>query len=133
MSLFRKLGLGEYKPTIVSLQLADRSVIYPIGVVEDLLVKTGKFIFPVDFFVLDMEYDLEVPIILGRPFLRTAGALIDVRAGSLTLRVGNEEEKFSVHKAMKGPDTVASCCQIEVVAKAVQQTPLITCEKPLGK
>ena len=77
-SVFRKLGLGEVKSTTVSLQLADRSVKYPLGVIEDVLVKMGKFIFPVDFIVLDMKKDREVPLILGKPFLATGRALIDV-------------------------------------------------------
>ncbi|XP_075492457.1 uncharacterized protein LOC142530508 [Primulina tabacum] len=70
-SCFEKLGIGEVKPTTISLQLADRSIKYPRGVVEDVLVKVDKFIFPVDFVVLDMEEDREIPIILGRPFFAT--------------------------------------------------------------
>ena len=64
-SIYRKLGLGEVKPTTVSLQLADRSITYPRGVVEDVLIKVDKLIFPVDFIVLDMEEDREIPLILG--------------------------------------------------------------------
>ncbi|KAL5569995.1 hypothetical protein UlMin_026570 [Ulmus minor] len=71
LSIFRKLGLGEVKPTTVSLQLADRSIKHPRGIIEDVLVKVDKFIFPADFIVLDMEEDREVPLILGRPFLAT--------------------------------------------------------------
>ncbi|KAL5549092.1 hypothetical protein UlMin_004323 [Ulmus minor] len=66
MSIFKKLGIGEARPTTVSLQLADRSIAHPEGKIEDVLVKVDKFIFPVDFIVLDYEADLEVPIILGR-------------------------------------------------------------------
>ncbi|XP_010275343.1 PREDICTED: uncharacterized protein LOC104610425 [Nelumbo nucifera] len=77
-SVFRKLGLKEPIPTAVSLQLADRSVKYPRGVVEDVLVKVDKFIFPIDFIILDMEEDYDMPIILGRPFLAIGRALIDV-------------------------------------------------------
>ncbi|XP_073133564.1 uncharacterized protein [Henckelia pumila] len=77
-SVFRKLSLGEPKSTRMSLQLADRSIKYPRGIIEDVLVKVDKFIFPVDFMVLDMEEDLDMPLILGRPFLATGKALIDV-------------------------------------------------------
>ncbi|XP_076954175.1 uncharacterized protein LOC143628471 [Bidens hawaiensis] len=77
-SLYEKLELSELTPTRMSLSLADRSVKYPRGIIENLLVKVDKFVFPVDFVVLDMEADEKVPIILGRPFLRTAKALIDV-------------------------------------------------------
>ncbi|KAL5580496.1 hypothetical protein UlMin_012938 [Ulmus minor] len=87
LSIFRKLGLGEVKPTTVSLQLADRSIKHPRGIIEDVLVKVDKFIFPADFIVLDMEEDREVPLILGRPFLATGKTLIDVHQGKLILRV----------------------------------------------
>ncbi|KAL5546411.1 hypothetical protein UlMin_006098 [Ulmus minor] len=79
MSIFKKLGIGEARPTIVLLQLADRSIAHPEGKIEDVLVKVDKFIIPVDFIVLDYEANLEVPIILGRPFLATGRTLIDVQ------------------------------------------------------
>ncbi|KAM1579695.1 hypothetical protein ACFX1Z_041107 [Malus domestica] len=69
---------GELKPTSVSLQLADRSVTYPLGILEDMIIKVDKFYLPADFIVLDMEEDKEVPLILGRPFMATARILIDV-------------------------------------------------------
>ncbi|KAM6574928.1 hypothetical protein CsatA_023255 [Cannabis sativa] len=78
LSVCTRLQLGEAKPTIVTLPLADRSLAHPRGVIEDVLVKVDKFIFPTDFIVLDMEEDSNVPIILGRPFLATGQALIDV-------------------------------------------------------
>ncbi|XP_062113030.1 uncharacterized protein LOC133824172 [Humulus lupulus] len=78
LSVFKRLQLVEAKPTTITLQLADRSLARPRGVIEDVLVKVDKFIFPVDFIVLDMEEDSNVPIILGRPFLATGQALIDV-------------------------------------------------------
>ncbi|XP_062118876.1 uncharacterized protein LOC133832566 [Humulus lupulus] len=87
LSVFRRLGLGEASPTTVILQLADRSVKHPRGIIEDVLVKVDKFIFSADFIALDMEEDENVPIILGRPFLATRQALIDVQKGELTLRV----------------------------------------------
>ncbi|GKE46532.1 reverse transcriptase domain-containing protein, partial [Tanacetum coccineum] len=74
----------------MSIQLADRSIKYPIGVCENLLVKVSKFIFSVDIVVLEMDEDELVPIILGRPFLATARAVIDVHEGKLSLRVGSE-------------------------------------------
>ena len=78
LSIFKHLGLGEARSTTVTLQLADRSLKHPRGVIEDVLVKVDKFIFPADFIVLDMEEDKEIPIILGRPFLATGRAMIDV-------------------------------------------------------
>ena len=78
LSIFRRLGLGEAHLTTVTLQLADRSLKHPRGVIEDVLVKVDKFIFPADFIVLDMEEDKEIPIILGRLFLATEMVMIDV-------------------------------------------------------
>ncbi|GKA02178.1 DNA-directed DNA polymerase [Tanacetum coccineum] len=100
-SLFQRLGISKLKPTKMSIQLADRSIKYPIGVCENLLVKVGKFIFLVDFVVLEMDEDELVPIILGRPFLATARAVIDVHEGKLSLRVGNETITFNIGKSMK--------------------------------
>ncbi|XP_076954440.1 uncharacterized protein LOC143628858 [Bidens hawaiensis] len=87
-SLYKKLELGDLTPTRMSLLLAYRSIKYPRGITEKLLVKVDKFVFSVDFVVRDMEADEKVPIILGRPFLRTAKALINVYDGKIMLRVG---------------------------------------------
>ncbi|XP_061338260.1 uncharacterized protein LOC133285101 [Gastrolobium bilobum] len=74
----RKPGIGEARPTTVMLLMADRSITYPEGKIEDVLVRVDKFIFSNDFIVLDFEADREVPIILGRAFLATGQAVIDV-------------------------------------------------------
>ena len=74
LSMFKRLKVGEAKPTTISLQLAERSYQHPWGVMENVLVKVDKFIFPADFIILDMEEDDKVPIILGRPFLVTGKA-----------------------------------------------------------
>ncbi|XP_027341754.1 uncharacterized protein LOC113854753 [Abrus precatorius] len=87
LSIMKKLGIDEVKSTTVSLQLADRSIKHLYGVVEEVLVKVDKFIFPVDFIVLDMDEDTEVPLILGKPFLAIGRALIEVEQGELMLRV----------------------------------------------
>ena len=79
LSVYRKLNIGKVQPTTISLQLVDRSSAYPRGIVEDVLVKADKFIFPADFVVLDMEEDSNIPIILGHPFIATGRALIDVQ------------------------------------------------------
>ncbi|XP_070054041.1 uncharacterized protein [Nicotiana tomentosiformis] len=78
LSVFRQLGLGEPHPTTVILQLADRSLAHTEGVIEDVLVQVGSFIFPADFIILDYEPDQEVPFILGHPLLSTGRAIIDV-------------------------------------------------------
>ncbi|XP_022151681.1 uncharacterized protein LOC111019597 [Momordica charantia] len=85
-----KLGIGEARPTTVTLQLADRSITHPEGKIEDVLVQVDKFIFPADLIILDYDADKEVPIILGRPFLATGRALVDVHKGELTMRVQDQ-------------------------------------------
>ncbi|XP_075473337.1 uncharacterized protein LOC142504344 [Primulina tabacum] len=113
LSVFKKLGLGEPKPTRMSLPLADRSVKYPRGVIEDVLMKVDKFIFPTDFVVLNMEEDMEMHLILGRPFLATGKALIDVQEGKLRLRVGEEEITFDVLNELKHTLHSDSCYRID--------------------
>ncbi|XP_076918433.1 uncharacterized protein LOC143578850 [Bidens hawaiensis] len=103
-SLYEKLELGELTPTCMLLSLADRSVKYPRGIIENLLAKVDKFVFHVDFVVLDMDADERVPVILGCPFSRTAKAFIDVYDGRITLRVGDENVTYNVAKSMKHPD-----------------------------
>ncbi|XP_057734229.1 uncharacterized protein LOC130949564 [Arachis stenosperma] len=78
LTMMRRMKIEEAKPTRIALQLADRIFKFPHGVVEDLVVKVREFIFPADFVVLDMEEEANTSIILGRPFLATAGAIIDV-------------------------------------------------------
>ncbi|GKA08295.1 putative ribonuclease H-like domain-containing protein [Tanacetum coccineum] len=91
-SMYEKLGIGEPKPTRMSLELADRSIQYPQGIAENVLIKVDKFFLPIDFVILDMREDIGIPIILGRPFLATARAMIDVFNKKITLRIGDEEE-----------------------------------------
>ena len=121
LSICRKLGLGEMKQTTISLQLADRSIKYPRGIIEDVLIKVDKFIFPADFVVLDMEEDEEVPLILGRPFLATGRALIDVQKGELTLRVNKEEVMFNIYQAMRFPEDPSTCFRVDVITQCVEK------------
>ncbi|KAL2541769.1 Clathrin heavy chain 1 [Abeliophyllum distichum] len=103
LSVYKRLGLGKVKATSVSLQLTDRSIKYPRGVVEDVLIKVDKFFFPVDFIILDIEDDRNMPVILGRPFLETSRALIDVEKGELILRVQDERTVFSMYTIPEQP------------------------------
>ncbi|GJY13389.1 reverse transcriptase domain-containing protein [Tanacetum coccineum] len=96
LSIWRKLSLPELTPTQVILELADRSTTRPTGIAEDVFVRVGKFHFLADFVVVDYVVDPRVPLILRRPFLRTALALIDVYAEELTLRVSDEAITFKV-------------------------------------
>ena len=92
-SMYKQLGLGELKPTSITLSLADRSIKIPKGTIEDVLIQVDKFYYPVDFVVLDTEPVAvgpnHVPIILGRPFLATSNAVINCRNGVMQLTFGN--------------------------------------------
>ncbi|GKD89357.1 reverse transcriptase domain-containing protein [Tanacetum coccineum] len=102
LSIWKKLSLPEHTPTQMILELADRSTTSPSDIVEDVFVKVGKFHFLADFVVVDYVVDPRVPLILGRPFLRTARALIDVYGEELTLRVDDEAITFKYAQEMLG-------------------------------
>ncbi|KAF7812193.1 uncharacterized protein G2W53_033169 [Senna tora] len=100
--------------------MADRSIAYPRGIIENVLVKVDdKLILLADFIVLDYEEDKNVPIILGRPFLATRRTIIDVQKGELTMRVQDQEVKFNVFKAMKLPRETEECFHVNVVDNVV--------------
>ena len=94
--------------------MVDGSLTFPKGIIEDVLVKVDKLIFPVYFVVLDMEEDIEAPLILGRPFLATGQALIDVKNGELTLKVGEDHVKFNLYQSLKfSNDAKAICMRVD--------------------
>ncbi|XP_070017964.1 uncharacterized protein [Nicotiana sylvestris] len=99
--VFKTLGIGQSRDTSMRLQMANRTMKRPLGIINDVLVRVDKFILPVDFVILDCEVDYEIPIILGRPFLATGKALVDVEAGEFTFRVGNEKVVLHVCKSMR--------------------------------
>ncbi|GJW36807.1 reverse transcriptase domain-containing protein, partial [Tanacetum coccineum] len=96
LSVWKKLSLPDLTSTRMTLELADRTITRPKGVAEDVFVKVGKFHYPADFVVVDFDADPRVPLILGRPFLRTARALIDVYGEEITLRYNDEAITFNV-------------------------------------
>ncbi|GJQ95098.1 reverse transcriptase domain-containing protein [Tanacetum coccineum] len=100
-SVWKNLSLPELTPTCMTLELADRSISEPIGIAEDVYVTVGKFQFPADFVVVDFEPDPRVPLILGRSFLKTSHALIDVYEGEITLRVGREAITFNLDQTSR--------------------------------
>ncbi|GKA66904.1 reverse transcriptase domain-containing protein [Tanacetum coccineum] len=101
--VWKKLSLLELTPTRMALELANRSVSYPVGVAKDVIVKVGKFHFLADFVVVDYDVDPHVPLILGRPFLRTARALVDVYVEELILRDGDKQLIFHADNTSKHP------------------------------
>ncbi|CAN6552459.1 unnamed protein product [Malus baccata var. baccata] len=121
-SVFQRLGQGDLKPTSIILQLADRSITYPRGVIEDLIIKVDNPYLPADFVVLDMDEDLHTPLILGRPFMATARTLIDVEAGTLTLRVQDQSVVFNLFEAAKHLVEQQDCMRIDVLDNMVQDS-----------
>ncbi|GKB15058.1 reverse transcriptase domain-containing protein [Tanacetum coccineum] len=121
LSVWKKLSLPELTSTRMTLELADRSVAHPKGVAEDVFVKVGKFYFLADFVVVDYDVDPRVPLILGRPFLRTARALIDVYGEELTLRVDDEAITFKVGQTSRYSRNYETVNQVNVIDVACEE------------
>ncbi|GKE83603.1 reverse transcriptase domain-containing protein, partial [Tanacetum coccineum] len=121
-SLYAKLSLETLKPTKMSVRLADRSFQYPVGIAKNMLVEVDKFTFPSDFVILKMEEDNKVPLILGRPFLHTADAVIRVKPKQLNLGVGTERMIFNIDSTIKhsysNDDT---CFSIDVIDEILEE------------
>nr|GEY98616.1 reverse transcriptase domain-containing protein [Tanacetum cinerariifolium] len=101
LSVWNKLSLPDLSPMCMTLELVDRSISRPVRVAEDVFVNVGTFHFPTDFVVVDSDADPRVPLILGRSFLKTERALIDVFEGELTLRVGKEAITFNLDQTSR--------------------------------
>ncbi|GJV34921.1 reverse transcriptase domain-containing protein [Tanacetum coccineum] len=101
LSVWKRLSLPELTPTCMTLELVDRSIAQPIGIAEDVYVKVRKFHFLADFVVVDFDADPRVPLILGRSFLKTGRALIDVYKGELTLHIGKEAVTFNLDQTSR--------------------------------
>ncbi|KAI5334934.1 hypothetical protein L3X38_025067 [Prunus dulcis] len=125
-SVFESLNLGGLKKNSVIIQLADRSIKYPKGVLEDVLVKVNELIFPADFLVLEMEevpiLGKYLPLILRRPFMRTARTKIDVYEGTPTTAFDEETVEFKVFDALKYPNDDHACFSIDVLEQMIQET-----------
>jgi len=121
-SVFQSLNLGELKPTSVTLLLADISVKMPRGIVKDVLVQVDKFIYPVDFIVLDtqpIEACNSIPVILGHPFLATFSALINCRNGLMKLYFGNMTLEMNVFNIYKQPGADNDLQKVDFIEKLV--------------
>ncbi|GJY89797.1 reverse transcriptase domain-containing protein [Tanacetum coccineum] len=103
LSVWKKLSLPDLTPARMTLELATRSIAYPTDIAEDVCIQVGKFTFPADFVVVDYDVDPRVPLILGRPFLRTAHALVDVYGEEIILRDGDEKLIFHADSTLKHP------------------------------
>ena len=91
--------------------MVDKTLAHPEGILEDVLIKVGKIVFLVDFVVINIDEDKQIPMLLGRPFLATRAALIDVRKGELTLRVGDEAVHFNLNDSLKQPELRSADCE----------------------
>ena len=124
-SLYVDLGLRELDPTNITLQLADRSVEILRGIVKDVLVQVDKFYFSVDFVVLDTQsvvnQGTQFPMILGRPFLATANAIIHCRGGLMTLSFGNMTVNLNIFNVIKGMGDEEDLCEVNMVDSVVQK------------
>ncbi|GKE15038.1 putative reverse transcriptase domain-containing protein [Tanacetum coccineum] len=101
-STYTNLGLGNLSHTRMTIELADRTIKQPKGIATNVLVRIGKFVFPIDFVILDIPEDGDTLLILGRPFLSTAHVKIDVYKRKVTLRVGEEKLVFKSIKPAPG-------------------------------
>ncbi|KAL4304006.1 hypothetical protein GQ457_10G014230 [Hibiscus cannabinus] len=120
-AIFLKLGMGNVRPISVILQLADCSHVHPEGRVEDVIVRVDKFVFPVEFLILDCEVDANAPIILGRPFLATGRILIDCEKGELTMRVANQSVTMNVFRTLNYVDDSLVCHHILEMESLIEE------------
>ena len=124
-SVYVKLGLGELEPTNITLQLADRSVKIPRGLVKDVLVQVDKFYFPMEFVVLDTQpvvnQGTQFLVILGSPFLATANAIIHYRGGLMTLSFGNMTVNLDIFNVIKEMGDEEDVCEVNMIDSVVQK------------
>ncbi|XP_074298154.1 uncharacterized protein LOC141628973 [Silene latifolia] len=119
---YETLGLPPLNKTDVVIQLADRSNIYPKGMVEDVLVEVDHLTFLADFYVLDMEADSRAnPILLGRPLMKTSKTKIDVSNGNLTMEFDGKKLTYNIYDAMKQPSDSHSCYFLNIIEPIVSQ------------
>ena len=133
-SMYKKFGLGELKPSTITLSLADRSIKMPKGTVEDVLIQVDKFYYPVDFVVLDTEPVAvganHVPIILGRPFFATSNAIINCWNGVMQLTFGNMTLELNIFHLSKKhmhqqEDDSEEVCAIEAIIEEQENELLV--------
>ncbi|XP_049381268.1 uncharacterized protein LOC125845782 [Solanum stenotomum] len=127
-AIYKQLGLGEPKGSTMELLMDDRSIKHPVGILYDILVKVDRFIFPVDFVILDCEIDEEIPIILGKPFLATGRALVDVESGKLKFHVNDDEVTFNICKSMKQPNNILMVSTEDVIDEAMSSVSHLMCK-----
>ncbi|XP_050893918.1 uncharacterized protein LOC127100704 [Lathyrus oleraceus] len=134
LSIYKKLSIGVVQDTRMTLQFVDHSIKKPYGIVEDVLVKIDNFVFLVDFVILEMPKDEEIPLILGIPFLEMGRCLINIEEGTMLLKVYDEELKIDVQNIMRYKDDICTNHTIEVLDQVTTyDNPLHTPHSPLEK
>ncbi|KAM1588426.1 hypothetical protein ACFX10_027443 [Malus domestica] len=134
--VYASMNLGELKNDGVIIQLVDRSNAYPKRVLEDVLVQVNHLIFLADFYVLEMEdstHSLQLPILLGRPFMKTTKTKIDVAKGVLTMEFGGDMIKFNVSDSVKNPNDVRSYFAIDVIKNLGQERSAAPIKKDVSR
>ncbi|KAL4356934.1 hypothetical protein AHAS_Ahas09G0136300 [Arachis hypogaea] len=125
LSVMKKLQIQEAQHTNIALQMVDKSMKLAYRLVENILVKVGKFFLPADFVILEIGEDENASIILGRPFIATGRALIDVEVGELVLRVHDEKLVFHVFKDVHSTGEEERCMQTELIDPTLQKPLMI--------
>lgn len=122
LSVIKKLGRWQdMKPTPLTLQFADKSIVKLDGIIEDVCVRVDKFILPTEFIILEMKKDKEVPLILDRPFLATGDAWIGVKNKIIVFNFDGEKVIFDVHQTMKHPSEKMDRYNMNLVDHCVQE------------
>ncbi|XP_070019434.1 uncharacterized protein [Nicotiana sylvestris] len=131
--VFKTMGIGQPRPTSMRLQMEERTMKRPLVIIDDVLVRVNKFILPTNFVILDCEVDYKVLIILGRPFLATWKALVDVEAGELTFWVGDEKVVFHIYMSMRQPNSNEVYSFVDLVTEVIVEdtSAVINVEDPL--
>ena len=118
-SLYKKLGnVGKLAPYETKLQLADRGLIYPKGILIDVSVGIGRSVVPCDFLIVDIPEDPKTPIILGRPYLATCETVVDVARGRIVMEIGDDKHEFNIDNSLDFSVSVESMCHVYVPTKS---------------
>ncbi|XP_050885434.1 uncharacterized protein LOC127090986 [Lathyrus oleraceus] len=119
LSLIRRIGDLDMKNTRMTLHIADKSITKPSDIAEDMLVKVDKFLFPINFVVMNIEEDDDVPLILARPFMKTARMMIDIDDGLMKVRVQDKEVTFNLFDAMKHSKDKGACFRVDAIDEEI--------------
>ncbi|KAI5397457.1 hypothetical protein KIW84_063321 [Lathyrus oleraceus] len=121
LTIYKRLNMGELRPTKMYVQLADRSIKYPVGILENVPVRVGKFYLPTDFIIMNIKEDATTPTILGSSFLATTGAIIAVKRGKLTFEVGEEKVELILTQFLQAPAIDDTCYLLDVIDGCVRE------------